>query len=106
LKYHYCHQCHHYCPLRSRHCRVSKQCVLTFDHHCFWIGGVVSNANTSGFVLLLFLAVVLCFLHWKNLVFNPEMPSMISSKTKIFLVLLALLPFTAFTCGLLLYHCY
>eukprot|EP00922_Rhytidocystis_sp_ex-Travisia-forbesii_P020101 GHVS01029634.1.p1 GENE.GHVS01029634.1~~GHVS01029634.1.p1 ORF type:complete len:248 (-),score=36.99 GHVS01029634.1:557-1192(-) len=34
----YCRVCHIPQPLRCHHCRECNHCVLTFDHHCFFIG--------------------------------------------------------------------
>eukprot|EP00922_Rhytidocystis_sp_ex-Travisia-forbesii_P020100 GHVS01029632.1.p1 GENE.GHVS01029632.1~~GHVS01029632.1.p1 ORF type:complete len:455 (-),score=60.60 GHVS01029632.1:141-1505(-) len=51
----YCRVCHIYQPLRCRHCRECNHCVLTFDHHCFFIGGCVGEFNMWRFYVFLVL---------------------------------------------------
>ena len=34
----YCPVCLFYRPRRVKHCRVCKNCVIDFDHHCVWLG--------------------------------------------------------------------
>eukprot|EP00397_Hematodinium_sp_SG-2012_P017251 GEMP01017632.1.p1 GENE.GEMP01017632.1~~GEMP01017632.1.p1 ORF type:complete len:316 (+),score=46.15 GEMP01017632.1:54-1001(+) len=51
----YCQYCNMYQPRRTRHCKQCEKCILTFDHHCFWIGGCVGERNTCAFIQMLFL---------------------------------------------------
>lgn len=49
-----CHTCHIAKPLRSKHCRVARRCVLMFDHHCPFVGNTVGLYNYKWFYLTLF----------------------------------------------------
>lgn len=40
-----CHSCHIAKPLRSKHCRITRACVLGFDHHCPFVGNTVGLYN-------------------------------------------------------------
>lgn len=40
-----CHSSHIARPLRSKHCRISRACVLVFDHHCPFVGATVGLYN-------------------------------------------------------------
>ena len=48
-----CHTCRIVKPLRSKHCRVSRRCVLMFDHHCPFVGTTVGLYNYIYFYLFL-----------------------------------------------------
>ncbi|CAD7971513.1 unnamed protein product [Amoebophrya sp. A120] len=50
----YCEICELYQPLRSKHCRDSKRCVLLYDHYCPWIGNCVGEWNRRSFYFFLF----------------------------------------------------
>lgn len=53
-----CHTCHVARPLRSKHCRVARRCVLLFDHHCPFVGNTIGLYNYKWFYLyLLFLTL-------------------------------------------------
>jgi len=56
-----CHTCRIARPLRSKHCRVSRRCVLLFDHHCPFVGTTVGLYNYRYFYLFL-LSGLLCAL--------------------------------------------
>jgi len=45
------HSCHIVRPLRSKHCRVSRQCVVGFDHYCPYVGTTVGLQNYRWFYL-------------------------------------------------------
>jgi len=49
-----CHSCHIARPLRSKHCRVARRCVLMFDHHCPFVGNTIGLHNYKWFFLMLF----------------------------------------------------
>ncbi|GMH52258.1 hypothetical protein TrST_g7429 [Triparma strigata] len=46
-----CHSCHISKPLRSKHCRVTRKCVLMFDHYCPFVGNCVGLYNYRYFIL-------------------------------------------------------
>jgi hypothetical protein len=48
-----CHTCHIARPLRSKHDRFTKKCVLLFDHHCPFVGNTVGLYNYKWFYLVL-----------------------------------------------------
>ncbi|KAL3797188.1 hypothetical protein ACHAW5_006050 [Stephanodiscus triporus] len=48
-----CHSCRIVKPLRSKHCRVQRRCVLLFDHHCPFVGTTIGLYNYMSFFLFL-----------------------------------------------------
>jgi hypothetical protein len=48
-----CHTCRIVKPLRSKHCRVARRCVLLFDHHCPFVGTTIGLYNYIYFYLFL-----------------------------------------------------
>jgi ankyrin repeat protein len=40
-----CHTCHILRPLRAKHCRATKQCVVLFDHFCPFVSNCVGGKN-------------------------------------------------------------
>ena len=48
-----CHSCHIAKPLRSKHCRVARRCVLLFDHHCPFVGATIGLYNYKFFYTFL-----------------------------------------------------
>lgn len=44
-----CHSCHIERPLRSKHCKVARKCVLAFDHYCPYVGNTVGRQNYKYF---------------------------------------------------------
>ncbi|KAJ1458328.1 ankyrin repeat-containing domain protein [Pelagophyceae sp. CCMP2097] len=46
-----CHSCHIQKPLRSKHCKVRRKCVLLFDHFCPYVGNTVGMYNYRFFYL-------------------------------------------------------
>ena len=49
----YCTVCLKNQALRSKHCKVCNQCVLTYDHHCTWLGNCVGQDNRRYFFAFL-----------------------------------------------------
>eukprot|EP00542_Grammatophora_oceanica_P021381 CAMPEP_0194041960 /NCGR_PEP_ID=MMETSP0009_2-20130614/13764_1 /TAXON_ID=210454 /ORGANISM="Grammatophora oceanica, Strain CCMP 410" /LENGTH=652 /DNA_ID=CAMNT_0038685615 /DNA_START=97 /DNA_END=2055 /DNA_ORIENTATION=+ len=65
-----CHTCHIAKPLRSKHCRMARRCVLMFDHYCPFVGNTVGLYNYKWFYMFLFFMTleelgfaVTCFLY-------------------------------------------
>lgn len=58
----FCKVCQMWQPLRTKHCRECRRCVLTHDHHCPWIGTCVGEKNRQYFFL--FLSTQLLELCW------------------------------------------
>ena len=48
-----CHTCHVARPLRSKHCRVHRKCVLLFDHFCPFVDNSIGLYNYKYFYLFL-----------------------------------------------------
>jgi hypothetical protein len=48
-----CHTCRIVKPLRSKHCRVARRCVLLFDHHCPFVGTTIGLYNYIHFYMFL-----------------------------------------------------
>lgn len=48
-----CHTCRIVKPMRSKHCRVLRRCVLNFDHHCPFVGNTIGLYNYIYFYLFL-----------------------------------------------------
>ena len=60
------HSCHIVRPLRSKHCRVSRQCVVGFDHYCPYVGTTVGLQNYRWFYLYC-VSFTLAALQWECL---------------------------------------
>ncbi|EPR63607.1 DHHC zinc finger domain-containing protein [Toxoplasma gondii GT1] len=52
-KYTFCADCRILQPLRTRHCKECDHCVLTYDHHCAFLGCCVGEFNHWRFYLFL-----------------------------------------------------
>jgi ankyrin repeat protein len=48
-----CHTCHVARPLRSKHCRVHRKCVLLFDHFCPFVDNSIGLYNYKYFYMFL-----------------------------------------------------
>lgn len=59
-----CHSCHIQRPLRSKHCRVSRKCVMAFDHYCPYVGNTVGMYNYRWFCLYC-LSFTLSAIQWQ-----------------------------------------
>ena len=40
-----CHRCRYRLPLRSGHCKELDQCVLLYDHYCYFVWSVIHRDN-------------------------------------------------------------
>lgn len=49
----FCEFCQLLQPYRTKHCKKCEECVLKYDHHCFWIGSCVGEGNHFRFVCYL-----------------------------------------------------
>lgn len=45
MEQNYCGACLLDQPIRCRHCSHCQKCVLTFDHHCFFLGNCIGEKN-------------------------------------------------------------
>lgn len=55
-----CHTCHIVRPIRSKHCRTARRCVLMFDHYCPFVGASIGLYNYPWFYLDLFSMTLCC----------------------------------------------
>lgn len=63
----------------TTHCVICKECVLEFNHHCFWINKCIGKKNI--YIFYLFLLVLLC-----NLILNMVITYEIISYKDVFLL--------------------
>lgn len=56
----YCSKCKMERPARAHHCRICKQCILSYDHHCPWVNNCIGLNNYRSFVLLIFYILAGC----------------------------------------------
>eukprot|EP00958_Prasinococcus_capsulatus_P020783 scaffold2752_cov393-Prasinococcus_capsulatus_cf.AAC.22 len=53
-----CHSCQIVRPLRSKHCKVTRQCVARFDHYCPFVLNAVGDGNRRYFFGTIFWTTV------------------------------------------------
>lgn len=56
----FCEFCNIFRPLRTSHCHECNNCVLTFDHHCVWLGTCIGRRNYS--IFFVFITTLLAFI--------------------------------------------
>lgn len=57
-----CSTCHVRKPIRSKHCPVTNQCIIKFDHYCVWIYNSVGINNHRKFMILLLIGFISHFI--------------------------------------------
>ena len=57
LEKHFCQLCNIDQPVRSKHCKICKGCVATFDHHCIWVGNCIGEKNRALFLYYLVIQI-------------------------------------------------
>lgn len=60
----YCDICDIPLPLRVRHCKRCRRCVLGFDHHCWFVGTCIGRKNHRTF--LIYCISELLFVLWAS----------------------------------------
>ena len=53
----FCETCLIMRPQKAAHCNLCNNCVLYFDHHCFWLGTCIGKNNYGYFLVFLTLLV-------------------------------------------------
>jgi len=54
----FCQTCNVLRPPRCSHCRYCDNCILNFDHHCYWMGNCIGERNHKFFIVFLLMACV------------------------------------------------
>lgn len=55
VSYRYCKECKCVKPPRSRHCSISRKCILNFDHYCPWMNNAIGTKCNHPIFQCLFL---------------------------------------------------
>ena len=56
----FCETCLIFRPQKAAHCNLCNNCVLCFDHHCFWLGTCIGRNNYGYFFVFVTLLALLC----------------------------------------------
>ncbi len=57
----FCKTCCVFRSPRCSHCAICDNCVIRFDHHCFWLGNCIGKRNYKFFYFLILSLVINCF---------------------------------------------
>lgn len=111
----WCSYCDNEIPVRAHHCHQCKKCVLTFDHHCGWVGQCIGQRNHRPFVAFVAVQSLVaarafdCGLDVRNGLSglgNPVLASSSAYAAALAAALAATFLFCVFLCGLLAFHVY
>lgn len=98
-----CIICHSIQPLRTKHCHDCNKCVLTFDHHCPFMGTCIGEKNRAIFYCYLLLQstqllIAVAFIHYILQIHKLDYP--------LALLFVAILVMAGIIVALLLFHTY
>jgi ankyrin repeat protein len=97
-----CHSCRIVKPLRSKHCRVARRCVLLFDHYCPFVGATIGLYNYRFFYTFLVTLVLALLTFIGTLIVYIERSPRFHPGVTIVGLLISLIVIP--TGGLLIYH--
>lgn len=96
-----CHSCHIQRPVRAKHCRVRRRCVMAFDHYCPYVGNTIGLYNYRYFFVYC-LSFTLSALEWQYVAFVYQ--SRHGRDWKLILAQIWFVPFILFGLAMVTYH--